>query len=456
LKNDPTGTRRPLTPVPVLLSAPAGSGRSREAAAFDARPSSAKPPILDHALNYVLMYLLIGFSGMSFFMENKVLLTVALVISATLFFHQINRIDNEFIDIMALLGALSVLQGFLFRSFDVESILATLMYYSFAYFMVRTIGDRFPAIYVNTVYALTLVSFVFWPLSLISSDFLSLISGIPRILHLDPHHHENFLVYTVQKYYATSFHILRNSGPVYEAGMFATILILALIFNTIQERALVNRKNGVLIAAVLTTFSTAGYLALFCFLISYFICERDLFKKTFWIPLLLFLSVYSYYNVSFLSRKVERDVKFANYGSGRQSGQYSNLGRIGSALVDLQIIRKHPLTGTGRSPRNRFGKVVRNKNGLLSSHRTNGVFDFIAENGIPFSILYFFLMYRSFYRFCALRGFNRHFALYSLLLILLVGSSQTIFMRPLFLGLIFVRLAVPFRQAPAGAEPVRV
>jgi hypothetical protein len=408
-------------------------------------------PFLDNALPYGLTYLLIAFSGVSFFMDDKILLAAALVICAALFFYQINRIDFEFIGVMAAVAALSVLQALAFGSFAAGSAAVTLMIYTFAYFMVRTVGIHFPAFYVNTVYGLTLLSFVLWPLSIAWPGFLSLLSRIPVLLRTDPRHHENFLVYTVQKYYATSLHVLRNAGPVYEAGMFATLLILALFLNTIGERSLANRKNAVLIAGVLSTFSTAGYVALFCFLIAYFICQRDLFKKTVWVPILVFVSVYAFVNLGFLSKKVQRDVRFSNYGQGRRTGQYSNLGRIGSALVDLQVIRKHPWTGTGRSEENRFGKVVRAKSGLLSSHRTNGVFDFVAENGIPFSILYFFLMTRSFGAYCGHRGFNRSFALYGLMLILLVGSAQTIFLRPLFVGLIFIGLPFPRSRLPDRA-----
>jgi hypothetical protein len=426
-----------------------------------ARSGAARPsmrlPLIGNLLRYGLMYLLIAFSGIFFFMDNKVLQVALFAVSGAVFFYENLRIDREFIDVLILLCLLSAAQGFAFHSLSVESALATLMYYSSAYLLVKTIGSRFTEYYVNTIYVLTLIGLAFYGMSLASPGFLSFLSAIPRALHSDPHNHENFFIYTVQKVYTTSLHILRNSGPVYEAGMFAVTLILALIFNTVRRHTLFNKKNSVFMAAILSTFSTAGYLALFCFLIFYFACEKDLFKKAIWVPLLLFISVFAYYNLSFMSKKIERDVKFSEYYQGRNSGRYSNLGRIGSALVDLQTIRKHPLTGTGRTQENRFVKVSRNKNGLLSSHRTNGVFDFLAENGIPFSILFFYLMHRSLARLCEVHRFDGKFALYSLLLILLVGSSQTIFMRPLFLGLIFLRLPFKFLYSvpiPAETKPI--
>ena len=57
----------------------------------------------------------------------------------------------------------------------------------------------------------------------------------------------------------TSF--IRNNGPFYEPGLFASYLNIALVFNLCKNRTLLDKDNISLILAILSTCSSAGYVS---------------------------------------------------------------------------------------------------------------------------------------------------------------------------------------------------
>ena len=142
------------------------------------------------------------------------------------------------------------------------------------------------------------------------------------------------------------------------------------------------------------------------------------------LPVLLTL----YFSLEFLSNKVEQNISMA--GTTTSS-------RFGSALIDIQDFSNSPFIGWGRGVMRYGGRSF----SFFSEdqHRNNSVTDLLATYGIFIFLFYFYNYYKSLKGICQSSGFNPQFGSYALLVILLIGFSQSIFMKPFFYSLMFLR-----------------
>lgn len=401
-------------------------------------------------LYYVLVYLLLAFSGVNLFIFNKSLLIVYFLFLLVLFIYYKRKVDRLFLIVVAFYLLISFLQYFSFNIFSFSSFASTIILLSIGYMTIKILRQYFINIYVNTIFFLSCLSVVFWLLSILSLPFFEFISTLPYVLRTDPYEFQNFLVYTVES--STVYDIYRNAGFVYEPGIFAALLVLGLIFNTFYNNKFIDKKNIIFSICILSTFSTAGYLALFVFLVAYYLFNRKLKFRYFVLPLILLLSYLSFNTFEFLGSKISSQVE----ESGYYKGVYTNQGRIGSGLVDMESILKYPIAGRGRNEKTRFDWKSSDLDNLKFVHRTNGVFDLIVEFGIPFSLLYLYLIYRSFNKIFIYNNKNSKYALVAFILILILGFSQTFFMRPLLLSLMFLGIVFNFRKTKIVRDDLRL
>lgn len=100
----------------------------------------------------------------------------------------------------------------------------------------------------------------------------------------------------------------RNCGFAWEPGRFASIVCLAIVFNIYRHKGkLTLRKNKnliILLASLLSSFSTTGYVCFICVLIyTLFVHYKSKFILPFYIVVLPTL-IYSFYNIDFLATKI--------------------------------------------------------------------------------------------------------------------------------------------------------
>ncbi|HEV7230304.1 MAG TPA: hypothetical protein VGO45_03185, partial [Bacteroidia bacterium] len=125
--------------------------------------------------------------------------------------------------------------------------------------------------------------------------------------------------------------------------------------------------------------------------------------------------------------------------------------RFGSALVDFNDFLKSPFIGWGRGVMRYGGRSFT----FFSEdqHRNNSVTDVLATYGIFLFLFFFYNYYKSMKKLCLQSGFNPNFAIYALLVILTLGFSQSIFLKPFFYSILFLqfthdRPAVQIESAP--------
>ncbi len=157
-------------------------------------------------------------------------------------------------------------------------------------------------------------------------------------------------MYTFTEYAGT----YRNAAFFREPGLFAGYLLLAILFLVLRAPELERRKRNrylmVLIVALASTFSTAGYVTLpFVMAASAFRHhERRLRRapRKYVLLAVLALSIGAVWLVSqnsdFLADKLLRQ-----YEGFLEQGRGYEITRFGSAYLDVEAIRERPLTGWG-------------------------------------------------------------------------------------------------------------
>jgi hypothetical protein len=396
------------------------------------------------ALDYFLVYMLIATTGIDFFYRAKmVFLIPMLLLVAGIFIYNGLGTHKFFIGYILAATIVQFLQMLKFYYLPSETFIGLYLRLFYAYFTIRIVGERFFKYYVNILYYSAIISFFFY--------FTSYIPGVETffITHVAPLFQNPFvnynqhytiapsvIVYTFNSSGENINLLLRNSGPFWESGAFAGFLVVAIIFNTIQTGSIFSPKNRILLLALLTTFSSTGFIVLMFILLSYIMTNSSLSFKVMVLPVILAVSVYAFFSLDFLGKKIVSNMNIAD-------ATYNN--RFKSAYLDFMDAVENPLLGLGRSEVTRF-KGVTNE---FETHRNNGVTDFLVNYGFLVFAAYFYLIFLTFKRMCGYYGYNPRFAYYAIAMIFLIGFSESYFSRPLFYALTMMSTLVPYVAAEA-------
>lgn len=245
-------------------------------------------------------------------------------------------------------------------------------------FIIRKLGTRFRITYMKVMYFISIVSFI--------GVFLSMTGYYPGI----PVNENKYLTLFFHNIHNTNTFSTRNSGMFWEPGAFQGYLIMVpLMF--IDNLSLLwkryKKQCVILIIALLSTFSTTGYIA-FAMVLMYYVTMklRNKFARVILVPVLLFSLLYAYSNLDFLGAKIDKHIERATSGN-------ITVDRLGSAILDWHYIQKHPLIGNGLADITRYEDHMMYKE--LIGGFSNGFTDVVAKFGIVFIIAYFILLYRS-------------------------------------------------------------
>jgi hypothetical protein len=384
-------------------------------------------------LNYLLMYLLLGFSGTIFLSFKDFLLSGFFILVLIIFIEKRLTIDTSFYIFSFYILFLVIAQTMTFGAFSIIGVVRGVITFTLPYFVIKIVGIDYTKYFVKLMYFFTIISFVFYFPSLISPSFHSYIATIADKLGTDAflanewgYNGRNFIIYTWRDWYGG---FLRNSGNFTEAGAFASMLIVALIISTVESKKLISKENIVFIVAIITTFSTSGYIALFLFIIFWTSVKFKPFQKIIFYPIALYFSINLFSSLPFLEDKIE----FQYYS--QMEGRVSSIarGRFTSALIDFNDIVKYPISGRGFIKETRFDRYDYHLN-----HRTNGITGFIVVYG-PFGFLmYLFFMLRSFKKYCSIKLQLNLFAYLIIIVILSISFAQYILFTPILFSFVFL------------------
>lgn len=301
---------------------------------------------------------------------------------------------------------------------------------------VRLIPE-FPRHYVSAMYILACLSLVFYIPVQLGIDLAGLLStiriplGDTEIVHIGIH----------------NFHIPdergRNCGIFWEPGAFAGYLVLALFFlvRDGQTKTVISKQGLVLIAALLTTQSTTGYLA-FIILSVYYVYKvcivlvEDMDARLLALPLLVALLILGglvvFKQIPFLGEKINIQVE-----STMAQDDVSRINRFGNFLYDLDSIAKRPLLGWSANPQTRlstYSEIID-----LISGQGNGLTGFIVKFGFVGLCLFIGIFA---YNTRRLTG-STSAALFGIAIVCVLLNGEQFLGFPIFLSLMFLPQGEP-------------
>lgn len=282
----------------------------------------------------------------------------------------------------------------------------------------------------RVVIDLTKVSIVFYCIQLVAGGLLYDIGsaiGLPP--HITEYHYTNFIVFT----YVTE-HAHQNSGFTWEPGAFGFFLIITLMLQLFKNGFKLDNGAKWLILGVLTTLSTTSYAALGVVFLLYFRANGVKFStlSLVAVPLLIVAIV----RLPFLLDKViaiykhdMEDLKNIEYLSAwyLRHGEQMPFNRFSSLIFIYRQFKWHLIFGVS----NIFIETVPY---LVNANTSSGIFEYFAKFGV---VAFVFLMTRLCLFFKKFTQ-QKELLIYCVLLVLILGFSESIFILPMMTNFYFL------------------
>jgi len=336
-------------------------------------------------VDYILVYLLIFLSGSwRYNLSADKLLVVGLFVALCAWYlFSDRRINHKFLLYVAVFaGLLFQLNIYTGGSLSLSSVISSTIKILIAYLIVRTVGERFIDTYVKVIVFLAVISLFGYVIDMFNL-FDGFIRKLPRVGDMG---YEGFLYV-----YRFSWHITRNNSIFFEPGAYQAFLNAALfMLFFVRTGFSPKRKNiyaVILIATLVTTFSTTGFL-IFLIMVPLFLYKSELLSYSgkavlvgVGVALIAVLSNQIYFTVV---TKVEDYLTANEYDFG-----YSAQNRSSDAKTDIKIFKKH-VFGVGHNDYVReFGVAGRLDTVGGEGMSSNGVTKLLAVYGLPFSLFLF-------------------------------------------------------------------
>jgi len=392
------------------------------------RTNINKIRVVDHTL----LFLLVAVTGIPFFKVGDItFLILSLCLAGFVFLYRKLKFDRFFFFFLLLYSIVMVAQMVIFNYLPLTTYLGVFIRIFFAYLTVRILGKNFTKFYVNIIYVLSIIGFFIYIPQLVAPGFGRFLATSVSPLLRNP-------LYAGDIWYAPDIILyvfnsgvgtFRNCGPFWEPGAYTGFLIIAMIFHYLENKTITDKKSIVLVLALLSTMSTTGLIALGFFLVMFLGNKVAPIYKLILIPSLLAGIVIAFTSLDFLGDKITSQLDVSN--------THHNT-RFKSGVLDLRDFAENPVLGLGRDPKTRHKGIT---NPILT-HRTNGLSNYLVTYGIFIFLFYFGSIYLAFRKLCLKNNYHPKYALYSIILILIIGFSEVFFSLPFFYGLAMLHMAI--------------
>lgn len=240
--------------------------------------------------------------------------------------------------------------------------------------------------------------------------------------------------------------LIRNLGFAWEPGRFSSIVVIALLMHLFRTRFVLFQKNfWPLLLGVLTSLATTGYMAMGVCVIGYFFNARKNVSSQFLKFLLPALFILMAVSSPFLLDKIKQVSDADSFLTDGEAQYYieNDRGyvpqRTEGLYLDLLNIIDSPWIGYGDEVDHSYVRRIIFPN--LKIHLSDGVLQIIAMMGIPLSLLFYWVLYRSsklFASFFQIKGTTLFF-----LVICAVNVSYNFFYEPLFICMVLYCMFIP-------------
>lgn len=283
------------------------------------------------------------------------------------------------------------------------------------YLAASFLGTKFRKTYFNVIYIISTISLICLIL-----NYLGINIGIQFEKYRTIFVYNSFI-------HLENANVFRNCGMFWEPGAFQGYIMLAFLFYINDYKSLWNIhrwKCIILSLALLTTFSTTGYIVYLLYIAYIIFTSRISYCiKTCVVFITLVCCIHAYHNLDFLGEKIE--VQYENATNLRNNEV--SWSRMGAMKIDIQQISRHPLVGNGFVMTSRYEKL-----GNKMAGAGNGFTGAINMLGIPCIAMYLITLYRSL-------NFNeKKQKIFFISLIVILLNGEFFLNYPLFWGLPFI------------------
>ena len=368
---------------------------------------------------------------------SPITLILSLLFALYLFIKNKKNIDKLFVNFSSLFFLVNIFLFFSLLKFDI--FLSGYMYLKFlyAYLSIKNIGLDFFKNIVKIGYYGAIISLAFFSFQIINYDFTFKFVGFLQnsfdFLTFRNESFANNILFTVNS--SAEF---RNSGFMWEPKGFANFLIISIFFQlVIGSFKVFNKKMLIMLIALITTFSTTGFIALFSLLIFYFL-NKNLKTSLIFFPIFILFSSIIFFNTDFLYDKIVYELSLTKeyenllYQKKDYKDDVYSLGRTGSFIVDINDLKNRPFFGYG------FTRENRTQSDFVKLIRVNGLSDLLAVYGIVGFILYFY-MHHIFLKKMQ-NQLNFKFAPIILITLIIIYTASTLTSHPLWISFLFLSL----------------
>lgn len=354
---------------------------------------------------YFYIFLLVAFSGNPFFsptddeLSRFTLATLVLILSIRHFTYFDIKKGLHFYLFLLFFIVVFIFQKIFLGFVSVPGAIGFLLKLTLGYIIIRYIGTNFKFAYFNLIFVISLVSLFGYAWNYLGHDIPAIYIKENTALYSD-NSGRNIL------FFHQLSDGLRNSGMFWEPGAFACYINLAFLFYIGKIKSLLE-KNGskviIIVLALLTTYSTTGYIVLFLIGLVTIYIEYSKKYGILVIPIFLVFSVIAivtYEKSDFLKEKINDQFEVA---SNRDLGEFAP-DRISAFLFDIHYVKKHPLIGNGLHSKTRFADHPWLQGETLG--HGNGFSNFVASMGLLslFFYWYFILKYKRNYPWIFILG----------------------------------------------------
>lgn len=225
--------------------------------------------------------------------------------------------------------------------------------------------------------------------------------------------------------------ILRNWGPFWEPGVFQIYLNIAIIILLLEKKR--NYKKIILnIIAVITTFSTTGFIALVFIVLGFYLND----SKRITIKHILVGIFCSLGSCTLFLNETFNELLFGKFSSNNIA-YASTSSRLGSIVANILCIKTNPLLGVGVKKLNDIVESYKISKGYYFFSNTNGLLMNYAIFGCIFGILYTILMLKFIFK---LTGKKRLLFIFVAISIMIELFSEPLVNSLLFNTIIFYSL----------------
>lgn len=390
---------------------------------------------INKAKAYIYITLLLAFTSFEFFFRSYILLFLLSVFAIIdIYITQKKVIYSK--DIILLILGVSIIEllqlGFK-NNINFNGVFASLVVYYGVFSIANIIKNQYVKFFTIVITVIAAYSLVIYLICLIPEikDFLYNKIATNASLNVEDAIQQgggrNFIIYNFQtNFIFDSIGYSRNCGPFWEPGMFAVFLIIALFFNIFLLEKPNKYRSIILISALVTTFSTGGFMVALL-LIAFYIINVGLTARNIllFIPFAV-LTINYVLELEYIGDKTMDQFNKASVGSDES--------RYGAFITQLNMVEASPLIG---------GETIVDYS-RTKTLASGTLWPFVIY-GIPVGIFYYFCLFKS----CLNVAINLHKRVFIgvelFILIVALSFSQTILLNMSIVLMIFSALIGNYR-----------